>query len=179
MGDGQPWWLAPLAVRVAIMVTVLRWLTTLYRITPEQVQLRLGRLEREAISTYSGSGPECSCDRLSAGSAVRLGEGGYRHLETRAGQWLAERSINAADCGRSTGAVACHHLNHPSARSTCGVGGVVIASLLDRPRPRPVPYGQQRILAAAFDILTRRGRLCALRSVPTGNGHGLGTGSLS
>jgi hypothetical protein len=115
MGDGQPWWLAPLAVRVAIMVTVLRWLTTLYRITPEQVQLRLGRLEREAISTYSGSGPECSCDRLSAGSAVRLGEGGYRHLETRAGQWLAERSINAADCGRSTGAVACHHLNHPSA----------------------------------------------------------------
>jgi len=42
MGDIQPWWLAQLAVRVVIMVTLLRWLTDPYRITPEQVQLRLG-----------------------------------------------------------------------------------------------------------------------------------------
>jgi putative membrane protein len=51
VGDGQMWWLAPLGVLVVIAVSVLRWLTTRYRITPEQVQLRTGLLQRKTIST--------------------------------------------------------------------------------------------------------------------------------
>jgi putative membrane protein len=51
MGDGQMWWLAPLGVVVVIAVSVLRWVTTRYRITAEQVQLRTGLLQRKTIST--------------------------------------------------------------------------------------------------------------------------------
>ncbi|MEP7191873.1 MAG: PH domain-containing protein [Actinomycetota bacterium] len=51
MGDGQMWWLAPVGVVVVITLSVLRWLTTTYRITPEQVQLRTGLLQRKTIST--------------------------------------------------------------------------------------------------------------------------------
>ena len=51
MGDGQMWWLAPLAVVVVVGLSVLRWVTTTYRITPEQVQLRTGLLQRKMIST--------------------------------------------------------------------------------------------------------------------------------
>jgi len=51
MGDGQLWWFAPLAVAVLIGLSVLRWVTTTYRITPEQVQLRTGLLQRKTIST--------------------------------------------------------------------------------------------------------------------------------
>src|ERR1035437_3568743 len=51
VGDGQMWWLAPLGVVVVIAVSVLRWMTTRYRITPEQVQLRTGLLQRKTIST--------------------------------------------------------------------------------------------------------------------------------
>ena len=51
MGDGQMRWLAPLGVVMVIVVSVLRWLTTRYRITAEQVQLRTGLLRRKTIST--------------------------------------------------------------------------------------------------------------------------------
>ena len=51
MGDGQMWWLGPAGVGVVIAVSVLRWMTTRYRITPEQVQLRTGLLQRKTIST--------------------------------------------------------------------------------------------------------------------------------
>jgi putative membrane protein len=51
MGDGQQWWLAPLGVVVVIAVSVLRWLTTRYRITAEQVHPRTGLRQRKAIST--------------------------------------------------------------------------------------------------------------------------------
>jgi len=51
VGDGQMWWLAPLGVVVVIAVSVLRWTTTRYRITAEQVQLRTGLLQRKTIST--------------------------------------------------------------------------------------------------------------------------------
>src|SRR5665647_627170 len=51
VGDGQMWWLAPLGVVVVIAVSVLRWMTTRYRITVEQVQLRTGLLHRKTIST--------------------------------------------------------------------------------------------------------------------------------
>jgi putative membrane protein len=51
MGDGQMWWLAPLAVAAVLTLSVLRWMTTTYRITPEQVQLRTGLLQRKTIST--------------------------------------------------------------------------------------------------------------------------------
>ena len=51
VGDGQMWWLAPLGVVVVIAVSVLRWMTTRYRITVEQVQLRTGLLHRKIIST--------------------------------------------------------------------------------------------------------------------------------
>ncbi|HEY5249542.1 MAG TPA: PH domain-containing protein, partial [Dermatophilaceae bacterium] len=51
MGDGQWWWLAPLAVLGVMVVSVLRWVTTTYRITAEQVQLRTGLVQRRTIST--------------------------------------------------------------------------------------------------------------------------------
>jgi putative membrane protein len=51
IGGGQMWWLAPLAVGVVLTLSVLRWVTTTYRITPEQVQLRTGLLQRKTIST--------------------------------------------------------------------------------------------------------------------------------
>jgi putative membrane protein len=51
MGNGQTWWLVPLGVVAVITLSVLRWVTTTYRITPEQVQLRTGLLQRKTIST--------------------------------------------------------------------------------------------------------------------------------
>jgi putative membrane protein len=51
VGDGQMWWLAPLGVVVVIAWSVLRWMTTRYRITPDQVQLRTGLLQRKTIAT--------------------------------------------------------------------------------------------------------------------------------
>ena len=51
MGDGQMWWLAPSGVVLVIAVSVLRWMTTRYRITAEQVQLRTGLLRRKTVST--------------------------------------------------------------------------------------------------------------------------------
>ena len=51
VGEGQLWWMGPLAVVAVIAVSVLRWVTTTYRITPEQVQLRTGLLQRKTITT--------------------------------------------------------------------------------------------------------------------------------
>ena len=51
VGNGQPWWLVLLGVVVIIAFSVLRWMTTRYRITPEQVQLRTGLLQRKTIAT--------------------------------------------------------------------------------------------------------------------------------
>ncbi len=51
VGDGRMWWLGPLGVLVVIALSVLRWMTTRYRITPEQVQLRTGLLQRKTIAT--------------------------------------------------------------------------------------------------------------------------------
>jgi putative membrane protein len=51
MGGGQMWWMAPLAVGAVLTLSVLRWVTTTYRITPEQVQLRTGLIQRKTIST--------------------------------------------------------------------------------------------------------------------------------
>jgi len=50
MGDGQ-WWLGPLGVVGVITLSVLRWATTRYRITPEQVQLRTGLVQRKTVAT--------------------------------------------------------------------------------------------------------------------------------
>ncbi len=51
MGDGHFWWFAPVAVVAVLALSVLRWMTTTYRITSEQVQLRTGLLQRKTIST--------------------------------------------------------------------------------------------------------------------------------
>jgi putative membrane protein len=51
VGQGQAWWLGPLGVVGVIAWSVLRWATTRYRITPEQVQLRTGLLQRKTIAT--------------------------------------------------------------------------------------------------------------------------------
>ncbi|MEP7369792.1 MAG: PH domain-containing protein [Dermatophilaceae bacterium] len=50
-GGGQYWWFGPLGVGVVVAVSVLRWATTRYRITPEQVQLRTGLLQRKTVAT--------------------------------------------------------------------------------------------------------------------------------
>ena len=51
VGNGQNWWLGPLGVVGVIALSVLRWATTRYRITPDQVQLRTGLLRRKTIAT--------------------------------------------------------------------------------------------------------------------------------
>ena len=51
VGDGEMWWWGPLGVVVVIALSVLRWATTRYRITPEQVQLRTGLLQRKTVAT--------------------------------------------------------------------------------------------------------------------------------
>jgi putative membrane protein len=50
VGEGQMWWLGPLGVVGVVVWSVLRWTTTRYRITPEQVQLRTGLLQRKTIA---------------------------------------------------------------------------------------------------------------------------------
>ena len=51
VGGGEMWWLGPLGVVIVIALSVLRWATTRYRITPEQVQLRTGLLQRKTVAT--------------------------------------------------------------------------------------------------------------------------------
>jgi len=51
VGNGELWWLGPLGVVAVIALSVLRWATTRYRITPEQVQLRTGLLQRKTVAT--------------------------------------------------------------------------------------------------------------------------------
>ena len=50
LDDGQ-WWWGPLGVLGVIALSVLRWATTRYRITPVQVQLRTGLLNRRTLAT--------------------------------------------------------------------------------------------------------------------------------
>jgi putative membrane protein len=50
VGNGELWWLAPSGVGGVVALSVLRWATTRYRITPEQVQLRTGLLQRKTIA---------------------------------------------------------------------------------------------------------------------------------
>jgi putative membrane protein len=50
VGNGQ-WWWGPLGAVGVIGLSVLRWATTRYRITPEQVQLRTGLLRRKTVAT--------------------------------------------------------------------------------------------------------------------------------
>lgn len=51
VGGGELWWLGPVGVVVVIALSLLRWATTRYRITPEQVQLRTGVLQRKTVAT--------------------------------------------------------------------------------------------------------------------------------
>src|SRR5450759_4066408 len=51
VGNGQYWWWGPLGVVGIIALSVLRWATTRYRITTEQVQLRTGLLQRKTVAT--------------------------------------------------------------------------------------------------------------------------------
>lgn len=50
VGGGEAWWLGPVGVVLVIALSVLRWVTTRYRITPEQVQLRTGLLQRKTVA---------------------------------------------------------------------------------------------------------------------------------
>lgn len=51
VGNGQYWWLGPAGVVGVVALSVARWATTTYRITPEQVQLRTGLLQRKTVAT--------------------------------------------------------------------------------------------------------------------------------
>jgi putative membrane protein len=51
VGDGELWWPGPVGVVAVVALSVLRWATTRYRITPEQVQLRTGLLQRRTVAT--------------------------------------------------------------------------------------------------------------------------------
>lgn len=49
--DGEPWWFGVIAVLGAIGLGVVGWFTTLYRVTPEHLQLRTGLFNRNTITT--------------------------------------------------------------------------------------------------------------------------------
>lgn len=51
VGNESSWWLGPLGAFGVVALSVLRWATTRYRITPEQVQLRTGLLRRKTVAT--------------------------------------------------------------------------------------------------------------------------------
>lgn len=51
VGGGHSWWVGPLGALFIVCLSVLRWMTTRYRITPEQVELRTGLLRRKTIAT--------------------------------------------------------------------------------------------------------------------------------
>jgi putative membrane protein len=51
VGGGHSWWVGPLGAFFIVCLSVLRWMSTRYRITPEQVQLRTGLLRRKTIAT--------------------------------------------------------------------------------------------------------------------------------
>jgi putative membrane protein len=50
-GDRGQWWWGPAGVAVAVAAGILRWFTTRYRFTPDQVQLRSGLLRRKSFTT--------------------------------------------------------------------------------------------------------------------------------
>jgi putative membrane protein len=50
-GDRGQWWWGPAGVVVAVTAGILRWFTTRYRFTPDQVQLRSGLLRRKSFTT--------------------------------------------------------------------------------------------------------------------------------
>jgi putative membrane protein len=49
-GNGEMWWWAPVGVGAVVGLSIARWMTTRFRITPEQVQLRTGLLQRRTIA---------------------------------------------------------------------------------------------------------------------------------
>ena len=113
MGDGQLWWLAPLAVLVVISVSVLRWVTTTYRITPEQVQLRTGLVQRKTISTpadrvRSVDVTASALHRVLGLAKVQIGTGGHE-----AGGGLALDSLTVAEAA-GLRAELLHHGAAPS-----------------------------------------------------------------
>ncbi|HEX4726578.1 MAG TPA: PH domain-containing protein, partial [Jatrophihabitans sp.] len=48
--SGHDWWTAA-ALAVVVLLSLLRWFTTRYQITPEQVQLRTGLFRRRSMTT--------------------------------------------------------------------------------------------------------------------------------
>jgi len=97
MGGGQLWWLTPLAVLVVISLSVLRWVTTTYRITPEQVQLRTGLVQRKTISTpadrvRSVDVTASALHRVLGLAKVEIGTGGHE-----AGGGLSLDSLTVAE----------------------------------------------------------------------------------
>lgn len=50
-GDGEPWWFGLVAIVGAVLLGVLRWFTTRFRFTPEQVQLRTGLISRKTVTS--------------------------------------------------------------------------------------------------------------------------------
>jgi putative membrane protein len=49
--DGEPWWFGLVAVVGSILLGTLRWFSTRYRITPDQLQLRTGLISRNTLTT--------------------------------------------------------------------------------------------------------------------------------
>lgn len=118
MGDGQLWWLAPLAVLGVIVLSVLRWVTTTYRITPEQVQLRTGLLQRKTISTpadrvRSVDVTASALHRVLGLAKVQIGTGGHE-----AGKGLSLDSLTVSE---AAGLRA--ELLHRSAAGNSDAGG--------------------------------------------------------
>ncbi len=131
MGDGQLWWLAPLAVLAVIVLSVLRWVTTTYRITPEQVQLRTGLLQRKMISTpadrvRSVDVTASALHRVLGLAKVEIGTGGHE-----AGKGLSLDSLTVAEAAGLRAELL--HRSAATTPDTAGAGEAPATGAANRP----------------------------------------------
>ncbi len=101
VGGGEMWWLGPLGVVMVIALSVLRWATTRYRITPEQVQLRTGLFQRKTVAApadrvRSVDVTASPLHRLLGLAKVDIGTGSQRSA-SRSGSGLTLDSLPTAE----------------------------------------------------------------------------------
>ena len=135
VGDGEMWWWGPLGVVVVIALSVLRWATTRYRITPEQVQLRTGLLQRKTVATpadrvRSVDVTASPLHRLLGLAKVDIGTGSQRGA-SGGGSGLTLDSLPAAEAA-ALRAELLHRARSPSVDERAGSSPS---------EPRALPFG--------------------------------------
>ena len=184
VGQGQVWWLGPLGVLAVITLSVLRWVTTRYRITLEQVQLRTGLLQRKTIATpadrvRSVDVTASALHRLLGLAKVEIGTGSHdpgSGLSLDALPVAEARGLRAELLHRS--ALASSHASPTPEAGLSGAGPATVTAAptdnetelvrLDPGWVRFAPFTASGVLAAAV-ILGGGSRLLDLSGVSPGD----------